>query len=245
MKNILPDAVIDFLCIPLTANVLENNTLINNIIKFDKKGKDKLNKLFEVISIVRKNNYHIILTPHRSMRSALITYFSKAPVKIGFDRNSLAFLLTKKVAYDINSHEIQRNLDLLSVIPGIDLDDSKISSKAILNPSEKDMKIVDSLIAQKENIIVFAPCSKWFTKQITISKSIEITKAFIEKSYVVVLIGSGDDFNFCREMERNTNSNIYSSGMGKLVNLCGRLSPLQSYYAINKAKVLITVDSAT
>ncbi len=239
LNNLAPDSLIDFLCIPLTANVLENHHMINDVIRYDKKGKNKLGKLFEIISEIKKREYDIIICPHRSFRSALITYFSKAPVRIGFDSNSMSFLLTAKVPYAKESHEIQRNLDLIGAIPGIEADDSKISAKAEFFPSPKDVKLVDTLLARaaNEKLVALAPCSKWFTKQLTKEKTVEIVKAFFEKGFWVVLIGGAEDFNYCREVERELESD-------KLINLCGRLSPLQSYLAISKSKVLITVDSA-
>ncbi|MFI5164939.1 MAG: glycosyltransferase family 9 protein, partial [Bacteroidia bacterium] len=195
--------------------------------------------LLEIISEVKKRKYDIIICPHRSFRSALITYFSKAQVRIGFETNSMSFLLTAKVPYVKESHEVQRNLDLIGVIPEIEADDSKISAKAEFFPTAKDEKLVDALIERvdKEKLIALAPCSKWFTKQLTKEKTIEICKAFFKKGYGVVLIGGAEDFNYCGEVQKELDSD-------KLINLCGRLSPLQSYLAISKSKVLITVDSA-
>jgi heptosyltransferase-2 len=239
LKNLMPDCIIDFLCIPVTANALENHPDINKIIKFDKKGKDKLGKLIEVISTVKKEHYDIVLCPHRSFRSALITYYSKAPVRIGFDRNSMSFLLSGKVIYDKEAHEIQRGLDLIGAIPGVEADDSKVSSKAKLNPSEHDFKLVDALLekADKSKLITLAPCSKWYTKQLIKEKAEEIIRVLFSKGHEVLLIGGAEDFKYCKELEKDISDS-------RLFNLCGRLSPLQSYAAISRSKALITVDSA-
>lgn len=240
LKHLMPDALIDFLCIPLTANVLENHPAINKIIKYDKKGKDPLGKLFGVISKVKKEHYDIVVCPHRSFRSALITYFSKAPIRAGYDINSLSFLLTDKAPYTKEAHEIQRTLDLLGAVPGIEADDSKISSRAELYPAERDKKVVEALLERKENdhsLIALAPCSKWFTKQLTKNKTLEIIKALFDKNHNVLLIGGADDFSYCKEIEKEINNE-------KLINLSGRLSPLQSYYAITKCSAIVTVDSA-
>src|SRR5205085_7335139 len=213
--------------------------LINKVIKFDKKGKDKIAKLFNVISDVRENHYDIVICPHRFLSSGLITYFSKAPVRIGFGENALSFLLTNKVRYDKSAHEIQRNLDLISEVPELELDDSKISEKPELYPGEKDTKIVDTLLKNEasDNLIAFAPCSKWFTKQLTKEKSLEIINELFVKNYKVVLLGGAEDFEYCKALEKQIGNNL-------LITLCGRLTPVQSSIAINKAKVLITVDSA-
>jgi len=240
LKNLMPGSLIDFLCIPLTSNVLENNPAINKVIQYDKKGKDKLNNFFGVLTLIRETKYDIVLCPHRSFRSALITYFSKANVRIGYEKNSLSFLLTDRVKYDNNVHEIQRNLDIMAAIPGLTADDSKITQQAKLYPDEKDVKIVQTLFDafNHNNLVSFAPCSKWYTKQLTIEKSKEILSALKEKGIALVLIGGALDFEYCKQLEQE-------AGGDNLLNLCGRLTPVQSYVAISKTKALITVDSAS
>jgi heptosyltransferase-2 len=240
LKKFIPESEIDFICIPVTANVLENHPAINKIIQYDKKGDGKPGKLNNIIQQVRKEHYDIVLCPHRSFRSALITYFSKAAIKIGFDINSLSFLLTRKVPYVKQKHEIQRNLDLLRAIDGFYITNSNKTLKAELYPSEIDVKLTESLRSQAGagKLITIAPCSRWFTKQLTVSKTTEIIKALHDKGHTVLMLGGPDDFSYCSEL-----SNIVNNSE-KLINMCGNLTPLQSYLIIKKSDVLITVDSA-
>ncbi len=240
LKKFIPECSIDFICIPVTANVLENHPAINRVIQFDKKTGGKLGKLNNIIKLVRKERYDIVLCPHRSFRSALITYRSKASIRIGFDMNSLSFLLTRKVPYLKQKHEILRNLDLFGAIDGFDITNPNISYKAELYPSEIDVKLMESLRNQAGpgKLITIAPCSKWFTKQLTISKTTEIIKALHEKGYTVLMLGGPDDFFYCREVRNIVNNRE------KLINMCARLTPLQSYLIIKKSDALISVDSA-
>jgi heptosyltransferase-2 len=240
LKKFIPESEIDFICIPVTANVLENNPAINKIIQYDKKGDGKPGKLNNIIRQVRKEHYDIVLCPHRSFRSALITYFSKAPVRIGFDINSFSFLLTRKVPYVKQKHEIQRNLDLLNAINGFSITGSNLSQKAELYPSETDEKLMESLRSQAGagKLVAIAPCSRWFTKQLTISKTTEIIKALHDKGYKALMLGGPDDFSYCSEVSNIVNNSEI------LINMCGKLTPLQSYLIIKKSVALITVDSA-
>ena len=240
LKKFIPESEIDFICIPSTANVLENHRAINKVIQYDKKGDGKVGKLNDIIRQVKNEHYDIVLSPHRSFRSALITYCSKAQVRIGFDINSLSFLLTHKVPYVKQKHEILRNLNLLGAIDGFDIIDSKSSLKAELHPSEIDTKLMESLRSQAGpgKLITIAPCSRWFTKQLTISKTTEIIKALHEKGYTVLMLGGPDDFFYCREVRNIVNNRE------KLINMCARLTPLQSYLIIKKSDALISVDSA-
>jgi heptosyltransferase-2 len=236
LKLLMPDSKIDFLCIPGTSAVLENHPDINNIIQYDKKGGDKIDKFIEVLSLIRDNEYDIVICPHRSARSALLTYYSEAKIRIGFDRNQLSFMLTEKVKYVQSMHEILRNIELVKRVPGLEFDENKVSKKPNLYPSEEDINFVNHLF-NKSNLIALAPCSRWYTKQLTMNKSVEIIHGLSAEGYNVILIGGKDDSDYCNELESQIKDE-------SLINLCGKLTPLQSYAVITKSKCLITVDSA-
>lgn len=238
LKNVYAQSEIDYLCIPAVQNVLLNNPNIRNIIIYDKHNSG-IKEFHEIVHKIRNEKYDIILCPHRSLRSALITYFSGAKTRIGFDRNSLSFLLTNKVKYEKNDHEIKRDLSLVKAIPGINLRDDQIELKPKFYADEEDFKTIEDLtnITNLKNFMTLSPCSKWFTKQLTEKKTIEIINALLTKGFTPVLIGGKEDVIYCFEVEKAVNN-------AKLLNLCGELTPLQSYILISKAKAHISVDSA-
>ncbi|RPI16336.1 MAG: glycosyltransferase family 9 protein [Ignavibacteriae bacterium] len=241
LKNVYPESEMDFLCIPSTQNVLQNNPAMRNIIVYDKHHSG-IKGLHDIIHTIRNNKYDIVLCPHRSFRSAMITFFSGAKVKIGFDRNSFSFLLTHKVHYESNAHEVERDLSLVKAVPDISLNKEQIELRPKLFPSKGDDKIVSDLINLTNfinliNLVTLSPCSKWFTKQLTKQKTIGIINELIASGYTAALIGGSEDVNYCREVEKEVNNE-------KLLNFCGKLTPLQSYLLISKASVHISVDSA-
>jgi heptosyltransferase-2 len=238
LKNVYDSSEIDFLCIPSAQNVLQNNTYIRNVIVYDKYYSG-IKGFHEIVHMIRDNKYDIILCPHRSFRSAMITYFSGAKIRIGFDKNAFSFLLTSKVQYETNEHEIKRDLSLVKAIPGIKIPDEKMELKPKLFPAQKDFDLIANLINSKNltNLITLSPCSKWFTKQLTEEKSISIINELISKGFTAALIGGNDDIIYCYEVEKAVKSR-------NLLNFCGELTPLQSYILISKAKAHITVDSA-
>ncbi len=237
IKAHLPDALVDFLCIPATESVLQNHPAINSVIPYDKKGGDKLDKFIEVLNEIREVEYDIVVSPHRFLRSSLLTYYSESKVRIGFEENSLAFLLTNKVKYIKDKHEIYRNLELVKQIPGLEYDEKKASPKPELYPTSEQKENVRQLLVHKSNLISFAPCSKWFTKQLPIEKASEIAKSLLFKGYNVALVGGEADIVYCNELAAKLNDE-------SLMNFCGKLSPLESYEVMTQSKALITVDSA-
>ncbi|MCX7877368.1 MAG: glycosyltransferase family 9 protein [Ignavibacteria bacterium] len=238
IKNHLTEAEIDYLCIPATSGVLKNNPNIRDVIIYDKKDSDQIDKFIEVLSQIRERNYDVVISPHRSARSALLSYYSEARIRIGFDRNSLSFLYTDKVNYKVNQHEIVRNNNLAELLLGKYAGISNIQShqKAEIFPSDTDRDYVQGIL-QHKNFIVLAPCSKWFTKQLTPEKSAELISKLQQEGFNVVLIGSEDDVSYSGELEKITDN--------RFLNLSGKLSPLQAYYTISISEALITVDSAS
>ncbi len=115
LKKIVHECSIDYLCIPHTAQVLENNPYINKIIPYNKHNTG-LREFRKIISRIKNEKYDIVICPHRSYRSAVITHLSKAKVRIGFDINPFSFLLTDVVAYDVHKHEIERDMELAAGI---------------------------------------------------------------------------------------------------------------------------------
>ncbi|MFI5144958.1 MAG: glycosyltransferase family 9 protein [Ignavibacteria bacterium] len=243
LKKINPGFEIDFMCIPATANVLLNNTNICKVIKYDKKASGKLDKLIQIIKIIRSEKYDVILCPHRSFRSALMTYFSKADVRIGFNKNALSFLLTHKAVYRPDFHEINRNLELIKLIPGITVSSDDLILKPEFFPTGEDKNIAGNLlkdffVADKDKLICFAPCSKWFTKSIPELKSAEIISALFSEGYKVILTGGKEDEIFCESVV----TRLQNEKM--VINMAGKLTPVQSSIVIERADALITVDSA-
>jgi heptosyltransferase-2 len=239
LKENFNNVSIDFLCIPETANVLSNNPEINEVIIYDKRGRNKIEKFFEIINKVKNVKYDCVIQFQRFMRSSLISYFTKAPVRLGFDKSKLSFLLTSKSVYRKELHETLRNLEILKLLPDFKPDEENF--KPALYPDEKDKLIVKKILSENpsggKNFITFAPCSKWFTKQLTQRKSLEIITAFFDKGFDAALIGGYENFEYCKQLEKKISDK-------RLMNLCGRITPLQSFVLISMSGVLVTSDSA-
>jgi heptosyltransferase-2 len=239
LKENYQNCKIDFLCIPQTSNLLENNPNIIDVIVYDKKGTDKgVRNLFKIIKTVRRGNYDLILTPHRSFRSAIVSFFSNCKKTVSFDKSSVSFLYTNRVEYIERSHEIIRNLKLLEQLG---INETEII-KPDLYPNEKDKCVVDDFfkkfgITKEDKFITIAPGSAWFTKRFPKEKFIRLLDYLDENEMKILLIGGKDDYELC---ERILNSSVNKN----VCNLSGELSLLQSAELIKRARLLITNDSA-
>jgi heptosyltransferase II len=234
-----PDSKISFLCIPEVANLLENNPFLDEVIIYDKKNSQKGIFAFKkFIKKIKNKNFDLIVSPHRSLRSTLISYFSKVSRTISFDVSALSSLYKERVIYKNNVHEIIRNLSLLAPI-GI-LKNEIITPK--LFPSEKDKGVVDKLLKDfkfddDEKFITIAPGSVWLTKAYPDTKYAKVINILNDFAVKIVMIGGEDDFGLCAKIKvLCKNLNIY--------NAAGKLTYLQSVELIRRSKVLLTNDSA-
>ncbi len=239
LKRRIPDARIDALVIPKSAEVLFNHPDIHELIIYDKKGKDAgITSIAKCAGILRDKQYAAAIIPHRSLRSAALAAFARIPKRIGFDTSAGKFLMTDIVRYVKESHEISRNMSLLIPL-GIDERTQELPS---LYPSSEDMRLVKELLSingdkHSLNWIAIAPGTVWNTKRWLTERFAEVARHLLQSNFSVMLIGGREDEGLCRAIEKTCSSE-------KLVNLAGKCTLLQSAAAIQMSKLLVCNDSA-
>jgi heptosyltransferase-2 len=231
LRQNFPAASIDFLLRKGNEELLQNHPYVRNLLVWIKK-QDKIENLIRIIRQVRRNKYDYVINLHRFTSSGLITIFSGAKVKIGFDKNPLSFLFTEKVRHEIKpgTHEVDRNQKLIEAIT-----DAR-AAKPKLYPSLADENSVINLKAVGEYICI-APTSVWFTKQWASEKWVQLLDLLSQKGITVYLLGANSDRIFC--------DNLISACKNRnVVNLCGKLTLLQSAALMANAKMNYVNDSA-
>ena len=113
LKKIYPDIEIDFLTIPVSKNLVEKDPNIRQLIIFDKRGEDKgLKGLIRLGKQLKQNEYDLCLCPHRSFRSAVLSWYSRANIRIGFENSALRYVFNRQQKYSQDLHETERNLSI-------------------------------------------------------------------------------------------------------------------------------------
>lgn len=233
------DCIIDFLCIPAAAEILKKNRFIDNVIIYDKKNHDKgLRRLFRLSRRIRFSGYDIIISPHRSARSAFLAWRGKSEQSVSFDTSALSRLYKDKVTYIKNIHEIQRNLKLLEPIG--------IKADTIVRPEifihESDEKVINLLlkkfgICSENKPVTIAPGSVWMTKRFPPEKFVKVLDILSGKDVYFMLAGGKKDVEICKYiLDETKNRNVFSSA--------GKLTLTQSAELIKRSSVLLTNDSA-
>lgn len=239
LKSNYPSASIDVVGVPRTAEIFANHPAIARIIEFDKRNKDTgIAGLLRLRSRLRSVAYDLVVVPHRSLRSALVSKMTGAPHSIGFDRSAGRFLFKTIVQYDPGAHEIERNLSLLKPL-GIDPSGNSMPQ---LYPSLSDRSIVDGVVSgfdlnAKTVLIAVAPATVWNTKRWPKDRFAQVCRQLVSRQFAVVLIGGQEDIDLCNEVAALAGSDF-------VFNVAGRLSLLQSAELIRRCKLIIANDSA-
>ncbi|OGC77983.1 MAG: lipopolysaccharide heptosyltransferase II [candidate division Zixibacteria bacterium RBG_16_40_9] len=238
VKKKFSGSKLSVLVIPQSAELLKNNPYVDEVITYDKRGQEKsLNSFFQLVNRIKQSKFDLALVPHRSYRSSFLVFLSKIPERIGFDKNQASFFLTKKIVYQKNWHEIDRNLSL------IESDGLSVEEKyPELFPTPEDFGKVERFLAENkinadDVLIAIAPGSTWATKRWIEAGFAKVADWLIQKEKMKVV------FTGSREDEQLMNS-IYNLMEVKPVNACGKLSLLESAALLSKCKLLLANDTA-
>lgn len=227
-----PDAQIDFLVRKGNEGLLQHHPYLNEVLIWDKKN-GKLTNLWKMLRLIRKRRYDKVINVQRFAATGILTAFSGARETIGFDKNPFSWAFSKKIKHVISDvqhpiHEVDRNNELIRAFTNDQV------MKPHLYPSAQDMTAVQGY--KKHPYITISPASVWFTKQFPKDKWIAFAKE-IPANYTIYLLGAPNDVPLAEE--------IRAGGItATVVNLCGKLSFLQSAALMKEAVMNYVNDSA-
>jgi ADP-heptose:LPS heptosyltransferase len=224
-----PDAVIDFLVRKGNEGLLHGHPFLHEVLIWDKK-QSKYSHLLQLLIKIKQRRYDKVINVQRYTATGFLTAFSKAKETIGFNKNPLSFLFTKKIKHDFKegTHEIIRNHALISSFT------DTAAAKPRLYPSVKDHEKVKQY--QAKPYLCMAPSSVWFTKQYPKEKWVSFLNQLPLK-YNVYLLGAPGDKALCEEIRKIA---LYPY----VINLAGQLNFLQSAALMQNAMMNYVNDSA-
>ena len=228
LRDTYPKAEITYLTTPIGASILRHNPHLNYIIEYDKRGEHRGIKGFWAIAKkLKMEAYNLVITPHRYLRSTLLTFLTGAPVKRGYDNAAAAFLYNEKIHYNKNKHEVER---LLSFVPKNEGKRYEIE----LFPTELEIEKVDKLLEnRREKIVVIAPGSKWFTKKWPLEYFNRVIKELEKREDTTVVVVGGKEEMFFNMPIANTT-----------IDLRGKTTLLELAEVIRRSDIVLTNDSS-
>lgn len=152
LRHSYPDAQIDMLVAPVSGEIIEKCPYVDNFIYFDttKKHRYENKEGFEkktfwtYVKLLRKQKYDKAYVLKRSLSSAVLAFAAGIKERIGFDTEGRGILLTKRLKYVENRHEIECFLDVLRA-DNIDVKDNYLENWV----TDLELQEVQSIINKK------------------------------------------------------------------------------------------------
>lgn len=230
IKDTYPDSDITYVTTPSGEAILKNNPYINNVIVYDKRGEHKgINGVWQLGKRLRYENFNMVITPHRYLRSSILSWLSRSPIRKGYDIASGSCLFTEKIKYDRTKHEVEKLLSFVAP-------ENKKRYEIELYPGEKEKMKGDNLwkenLLEDKKVVVLAPGSKWFTKQWPVEYFNKLAESLKKLSNVrLIVVGGKEEVNLPIEKEN-------------IIDMRGKTSLLELADILSRADVVVTNDSS-
>ena len=166
LREAFPVARLEVLTEPASESVVRTHPAVSGVVVFDPKRMSGL----DLIRSVRANHYDLIIDLFGNPRTALVTWLSGAPHRVGFRFRGRAYAynhIAEPRGGEV--HNTQFNLDALEKI-GIPVNDRSVR----LHPSADDRAYVDRFIVeaglQWQTLVAINTGGGWYTKRWGIDK---------------------------------------------------------------------------
>ncbi|MCB0763758.1 MAG: glycosyltransferase family 9 protein [Flavobacteriales bacterium] len=233
LHGLYPDARIDLVVRKGNDGLFVGHPFIHTLHVWNKReGKTKA--LLKLIGQLRKTKYDHIINAQRFFSTGLMTVLARGEEKIGYAKNPLNFLFTRRVKHVIGDgrHEVDRLNALIEHLT----DRSRPLPR--LYPTDADRRTAHEHWTKwshgHTSYVCIAPASVWSTKQWPEAKWIDLIKT-LPTDRQVFLIGAPGDSGLAQRI-------IAASGRG--VDLTRELKLLESAALMEGAVMNYVNDSA-
>ena len=206
---------------------------VDEVLVDDKRGGDRgLAGLARLARRLRAERFDLAVSPHRSLRTALVLAAAGIPRRVGFASSRGAWLFHERVRRDPGRHDVERNLALLEPFGG---------------PGERPAPFVPvspeaaaraaALVPPGDGPLVgLAPGSVWRTKRWTEEGFAALARDLVAGGARCVLVGAPDD--------AGTAAAIARAAAVPLTNLAGRTDLATLVAVVDRMNLLVANDSA-
>ncbi len=236
-----PEARIDFLTEDACKEVVLGNPILNNVLSYERKTISKLSffakfsKNVKFLSLIRNQNYDLVIDYFGNPRSALMTWLSRAWKRVGYDfrvRRWAYNIVVKSRADDL--HEADWHLDALRSI-GIPV----VSHKLNFHVGEGSKNFAENFWQQAElydqRVIALNFSGGWPSKRWSLDRFAHLADTLVgaHKAQILIIWGPGEKAQALKIQELAT----------RPVLLLPETNLKQLAAMLQKVDLLVTTDS--
>ncbi len=239
LKARFPKASLTMLTIPLTAEVAAMNPYVDEVLVYDKRGKDK--GLFGMWRMARRLvplGFDLCVSMNFALRGAVVAWLAGIPNRLGYDAQHAGWFLTLVASHrrDGIKHETLNHLEVLRPL-GIDEKNTDTSLSMKVPESAKESLAEKSKVRHipQDGYLVLCPVGSYVRKNLSLATAAHVVRHFSQRK-PIFLIGSAAEANQLEEIARLANLPRNNVLAGALT-----LSELAAF--LENASCLITVDT--
>jgi heptosyltransferase II len=241
LRRAQPNAKIDVLVGPVSGQVLLGCPYVDEFIEFDTtrfhkydRGSGKKKSYFSYLFEIRKRKYDAVFVLKRSLSSAFLAFASGASVRAGYATEGRSMLLTHRVPWNTDIHEVDSVLNVLESV-GIPAVDKHLEAWISEEETASMLDKVKDLHSHKHRMLIHAAAAHP-DKTYPLPLWAEVIKA-LHNEFGTTPFFSGDraDRETYEELER-------LSGV-KSVNMAGELTVRESMALYKEMDLAVCVDS--
>ncbi len=245
LREAFPAAKIDLMLEPFSGQVIQGCPYVDRIVPFElrtihrysaQSDRGRIPGYLRCRRMISRERYDAVFVLKRSLSSALLAWTAGVPRRIGFATEGRGLLLTDRVSYRHDQHEVENFLDCLRAV------DIPVGSKQLeLWPTGEQDRMVRGLFREQGwqeqdlKVIIHAaaslPAKQWPTERFA------AVMDRLRRNYPVrfVYTGASGDSPLYEEIERRGDFNG--------LNLCGRTTLYENVAVYRACDLFFGVDS--
>ncbi len=207
---------------------------IDQVLVDDKRGADRgaLGWLGTARRL-RAEGFEVAVSPHRSLRTALVLAAAGIPRRVGFRESRGARLYHERVPRDRGRHDVERNLALLAPFGG----DAEEPPALHVPVAPEAARRAAALVPPGPGPLVgVAPGSVWATKRWAPEGFAAVIAALAAEGARCVVLGAPDELALAEEIDRLAG--------GRATVLAGRTDLATLVAVVDRLALLVANDSA-
>jgi len=239
VRDACPDSHIAVLVRPYAKDVVDGNPYIDEVITYDKLGREKsiLGKI-RFAAGLKDKRFDLAIVLHPKNSSHILAYLAGIPERLGYYKKSGIFL-TKKIPHTKQyglRHEIDYSLGLLNYI-GIESSNRSLYMPINRSSEDKIQGLFDKNgISRTDTVITIHPAASCQSRRWALERFAKASDLLAEKYGAKIVIISGPD-------EKILGYKVAELMKSKPLNLAGNTSISDLASILKRSKLLISNDS--
>lgn len=243
LKLRFPDSEFDILCEKRNADIFRLSKDINPTPQLlsceSKKRGYGVNSIYlydKGLGFIRclRNRYDVVIDTEQWHRlSAVVSYLTGAPIRIGFDTNERGKLFTHRIPYSHDDYEVYSFFHQIEPLMH-DLPEVKIDEPFIDIPDGSSSKLLSGAMEENNRLIAVFPGASVMERRWGGDRFGKVAKALNDKGYKIVILGLSSDMEDADSIKRYAHD---------CIDLTGRTNLRDVSLILKMSRVLLTADS--